>query len=238
MDIKDLKLVKGALEKGKPATMTFFDDVDWWSCDRFVEELEYIENYVQPSEIRILINSAGGNVVEGMKVFAKILDCKIPTITQVAGIAASMGSIIWAAGQKLYMADYSIVMIHNPWMGADMDDPNNQQIIEAFKKQLTTVYCKRFGFSEDKVKEIMDGKEGCDGTWLSAEMAVEQGFIPADHVIETPQTVKNRIAASIKGLTDKMAIQAIMSLANQENYQPEPKSAISDKEPKGKDISS
>ena len=236
MDIKDLKLVKGALEKGKPATMTFFDDVEWWSCDRFVEELEYIENYVQPSEIRILINSAGGNVVEGMKVFAKILDCKIPTITQVAGIAASMGSIIWAAGQKLYMADYSIVMIHNPWMGADMDDPNNQQIIEAFKKQLTTVYCKRFGFSEDKVKEIMDGKEGCDGTWLSAEMAVEQGFIPADHVIETPQTVKNRIAASIKGLTDKMAIQAIMSLANQENYQPEPKSAISDKEPKGKDI--
>ena len=236
MDIKDLKLVKGALEKGKPATMTFFDDVDWWSCDRFVEELEYIENYVQPSEIRILINSAGGNVVEGMKVFAKILDCKIPTITQVAGIAASMGSIIWAAGQKLYMADYSIVMIHNPWMGADMNDPNNQQIIEAFKKQLTTVYCKRFGFSEDKVKEIMDGKEGCDGTWLSAEMAVEQGFIPVDHVIETPQTVKNRIAASIKGLTDKMAIQAIMSLANQENYQPEPKSAISDKEPKGKDI--
>lgn len=236
MDIKDLKLVKGSLEKGKPATMTFFDDVDWWSCDRFVEELEYIENYVQPSEIRILINSAGGNVVEGMKVFAKILDCKIPTITQVAGIAASMGSIIWAAGQKLYMADYSIVMIHNPWMGADMDDPNNQQIIEAFKKQLTTVYCKRFGFSEDKVKEIMDGNEGCDGTWLSAEMAVEQGFIPADHVIETPQTVKNRIAASIKGLTDKMAIQAIMSLANQENYQHEPKSAISDKEPKGKDI--
>ena len=72
MDIKDLKLVKGALEKGKPATMTFFDDVEWWSCDRFVEELEYIENYVQPSEIRILINSAGGNVVEGMKVVKAI----------------------------------------------------------------------------------------------------------------------------------------------------------------------
>ncbi len=235
MEVKDLKLVRGSLEKGKPATMLFFDDVEWWSCDRFVEELQYIEDYIQPSEIRILINSAGGNVVEGMKVFAKILECKIPTVTQVAGIAASMGSVIWAAGKKLYMSDYSLIMIHNPWMGADMEDPNNKQIIEAFKKQLVTVYCKRFGFSEDKVKEIMDGQPGCDGTFLTAEMAVEQGFIPATHVIETPATVKDRIAASIKGSTDALAIQAVMSLANSENYQTEPQSAISEKGPNGAD---
>jgi len=233
MEMKDLKLVRGALEQGKPAEILFFDDVEWWSCDRFVEEFQYIEDRVQPSEIRILINSAGGNIVEGMKVFTKILNSKIPTITQVAGIAASMGSVIWAAGQKLYMADYSLIMIHNPWMGADMSDPNNQQIIEAFRKQLTIVYCKRFGLSEDKVKEIMDGKEGCDGTFLTAEMAVEQGFIPASHIIETPQTIKDKIAASIKDMTDATLIQAMMSSVVGQNYQQEPNAAISEKEPKG-----
>ncbi len=236
MDIKDLRLVRGSLEKGKPAEILFFDDVEWWSCDRFVEEFQYIEDWIEPSEIRIMINSAGGNVVEGMKVFSKILNSKIPTRTQVAGIAASMGSVIWAAGQKLYMSDYSLIMIHNPWMGADMEDPNNKQIIDAFKKQLMTVYCKRFGFSEDKVREIMDGKEGCDGTFITAEMAVEQGFIPADHVIETPQTIKNKVAAAIKGNNDPASIQSIMGLVSEQNYRQEPKAAISDKEPVGNEF--
>ncbi len=235
MDKKDLKLTRGQLQKGKPAEILFFDDVEYWSCDRFVEEFQYIENWVEPSEIRILINSSGGSVVEGMKVFSKILNSKIPTITQVAGIAASMGSVIWAAGQKLYMADYSLLMIHNPWMGADMSDPNNQQIIEAFKKQITTVYCKRFGFSEEKVKAIMDGKEGCDGTFLTASEAVEQGFIPESHVIETSQSIKDKIAASIKGIKEVGNIQAIMTLASLQNYQEEVSSAISRKEPEGKD---
>lgn len=233
MEKKDLKLVRGVLEQGKPAEILFFDDVEWWSCDRFVEEMQYIEDWIKPCCINILINSAGGNVIEGMKVFTKILNCKIPTTTTIAGIAASMGSIIWAAGQKLYMNDYSLLIIHNPWMDVDMSDPNNQQIIEAFKKQLTTVYSKRFGFSEEKVTEIMDGKEGCDGTFLTADQAVEQGFIPADHVIQTPETIRNKIAAAIKGKTDKDSIVAIMGLVENQNYLEKSDAAISDKEPKG-----
>lgn len=235
MTKEELKFVRGSLKQGEPAEILFFDDVEWWSCDRFLEELQYIIDCINPSEINILINSAGGNVVEGMKVFTKILNCPIPTRTTIAGIAASMGSVIWAAGQKLYMSDFSLLMIHNPWMGADMDDPNNRQIIEAFKKQITTVYCKRFGFSEDKVKEIMDGQPGCDGTFLTAQDAVDQGFIPANHVIETPQTIKDKVAAAVKGNTNSASVQAIMSLVLGQNYQQQPQSAISDKEPKGND---
>lgn len=232
MDKKDLKLVRGILRQGEPAEMLFFDDVEYWSCDRFVEEMQYIEDYIKPSEFHIFINSAGGDVVEGMKVFSKILNSKYPTKTYIAGIAASMGSVIWAAGQHLYMNDYSLLMIHNPWMGASMDDPNNQQIIEAFKKQLVTVYCKRFGFSEDKVREIMDGKPGCDGTFLTAQDAVDQGFIPADHVIETQQTMRDRVAAAIRGISDSTAVQAVMSLVAGQNYQGGPDAAISVKEEK------
>lgn len=235
MEIKDLKLTRGALEKGKPAEILFFDDVEFWSCDRFVEEMQYIEDWVQPSEIKIYINSTGGSVVEGMKVFSKIMNCKYPTSTYIAGIAASMGSIIWAAGQKLYMNDYSLLMIHNPWMQMDEGDPNDQQIIDAFKKQIMTVYCKRFGMSEDKVREIMDGKPGCDGTFLTASDAVEQGFIPATHVIETSQVIRDRIAAAVKGNSDSDSVKAIMSLAVKENYQNPEKQAISQKEPKIED---
>lgn len=232
MEIKNLKLVRGSLKQGEPAEILFFDDVECWSCDLFIDELQYLEKYIKPSEINILINSAGGNVVEGMKVFTKILNCPIPTKTTIAGIAASMGSVIWAAGQKLYMSDFSLLMIHNPWMGADMEDPNNKQIIEAFKKQLVTVYCKRFGFSEDKVKEIMNGQPGCDGTFLTATEAVEQGFISADHIIETPATIRNKVAAALKGNTDKESIKAIMGLVVGQNYQQEAQAAISEKEPK------
>lgn len=210
---KDFKFIKGAYCAGSPADICYYTDVDYWSVQDFLWEFDYLVNYINPSKIRIHINSVGGSVIEGMSVFAKIMDCKIPTECINDALAASMGSIIWAAGDELYMKDYALLMIHNPFCDADGEKQYNQAT-EAFTQQLKTIYVKRFGLSEEEVENIMNGKEGDDGTFLTAAQAVEKGFVQADHVIETPKAIKDQIQAALKDTKDVGQIKAIYGLAS------------------------
>lgn len=208
---KEFKFIKGKCAPGMPADICFYTDVDYWSVDNFLWEFDYLINYISPSKIRIHINSVGGSVIDGMSVFSKIMDCSIPTACINDALAASMGSIIWAAGDELYMKDYALLMIHNPFCDVEGDKQYNQTT-EAFKQQLKTIYMKRFGLSEDEVESIMNGKEGEDGTFLTATQAIEKGFIKEDHIIETPKAVKDQIQAALKNTKDIMQIKAVYGL--------------------------
>lgn len=208
---KNFKFIQGAYCSGAPADICYYTDVDYWSVKDFLWEFDYLVNYVNPSKIRIHINSVGGSVIEGMSVFAKIMDCKIPTECINDALAASMGSIIWAAGDDLYMKDYALLMIHNPFCDCDGEKQYNQAT-EAFSQQLKTIYVKRFGLSEAEVEDIMNGKEGDDGTFLTANQAIEKGFVQADHIIETPKAVKDRLQAALKNSKDIVQIKAIYGL--------------------------
>lgn len=212
MDKKDLKLVVGELRTGMPACLRFTGEVDEWSTANFNSEFLYVQEYVKPSKIIICINSEGGSVIYGMGTFSIIQDCPIDTETIVDGIAASMGSVIWAAGKKGYMRDYSILMIHNPFCeDAEEDDPDTIECTNAFKKQISKIYQQRFGLSEEDVANIMEGKEGVDGTYFDAEKAVEAGIIPASHVLQTQPQIKDKIKAELSGVKDAAKIRSIMS---------------------------
>lgn len=216
---KEFKFIKGKCCAGSPADICFYTDADYWSVDSFLWEFDYLVNYVNPSEIRIHINSAGGSCVEGMSVFSKIMDCKIPTKCINDALAASMGSIIWAAGDELYMKDYALLMIHNPFCDNN-GEKEYTQVTDAFTHQLKTIYIKRFGLSEEEVQDIMDGKEGNDGTFLNAAQAVEKGFVKAENVIETPKAIRDQIQAALKDVKDVSKIKAVLGLATPQ-FQPE-----------------
>ena len=183
-----LQYVVGTVNKNEPAVIRFYDSVDRYSTERFNEEFLWLQDCIKPSKITVLINSEGGSVIHGMSTYSIIQSCPIPVDCVIEGIAASMGSVIWAAGKNLYMHDYSILMIHNPFVYFDQGDEDTKAMLEAFREQIATVYQNRFCLSEDKVKEIMDGKEGVDGTYLNATKAVEAGIIPATNIISTAKS--------------------------------------------------
>ena len=208
---QELKYVLGKVAAGLPADICFYDDVDDWSVDRFLWEFDWIvENC--PSKIRIHINSCGGSCVDGISVFTKIIDCQVPTECINDGLAASMGSVIWAAGNEVFMKDYALLMIHNPFIDGEVGS-NKDQIVEAFTKQIKTIYKKRFGFDDEKIDAIMRGDDGNDGTFFTAAEAVENGFLSADHVIETPSAERGQVEAALNGIKDVSKIKAVMDLA-------------------------
>lgn len=208
------KYIRAGYQDGTPAHINFYDDVDSWSVNDFLYEFHYLEKYVSPSKIVIHINSAGGCVVDGISVFSAIQNSEIPTETINDGLAASMGSIIWAAGKTMYMKDYALLMIHNPFM--ESGDKSKEDVVEAFKKQLSIIYSKRFGMSDEQVKAIMNGEEGKDGTWFTAEKAVAAGFLDSTHIIDTPEAVKNQIAAKVSGERDLKSLVNIMASVKDE----------------------
>lgn len=211
MDAANLKYVVGKAVTDEPAVIRFFGPVDPYSTENFNQEFLWLQDVVKPSKIVVLINSEGGSVVYGMSTYSIIQSCPIDVDCVIEGLAASMGSVIWAAGKRLYMHDYSILMIHNPFTPGDDCDENAQAMTNAFRSQLETIYRKRFGMSKDDVQKIMDGDGNVDGTYLSAREAVARGILPPSNVIHTPKVVRDEIEAKINGVSDATSLRDIMA---------------------------
>jgi len=223
MNTEKFKYVVGEASTGKPAYMRFYGRIDEYSARNFNDEFLWLQDYVKPSKIVISINSEGGSVLHGMGTYSIIQNSSIETETIIEGLAASMGSVLWAAGTRSYMRDYSILMIHNPFLATkkdsdaeSKDDADNNQMIEAFRKQIETIYTKRFGLTKEKVREIMEGQEGCDGTYFDAKQAVKAGIIPAENIIKTSKQVCTKVKNQIEGLIEATKIQEFMASINAE----------------------
>lgn len=217
MDVNNLKYVVGKAEQGQPAIIRFFSPVDSCSVQCFNDEFLWLQDYVKPSKIVVMINSEGGSVLYGMSAFSVISSCPIEVDCVVEGIAASMASIIWAAGDNLYMHDYSLLMIHNPFNSeCASEDATVDATVEAFRSQLSTIYTKRFGLPKNKVEAIMDGEGDADCTFLTAKEAVKAGFLPAENVIKTSKKVRDKVKNQMEGIEDAVSMRDIMSAVSSE----------------------
>lgn len=224
MKTDKFKYVVGEVKTNEPAYMRMYGRIDEYSARNFNDEFLWLQDYVKPSKIIISINSEGGSVLHGMGTYSIIQNSPIETETIIEGLAASMGSVLWAAGTRSYMRDYSVLMIHNPFLSKTTDNDNQSesedagtaQMLAAFRKQIETVYTKRFGLTKDKVREIMDGKDGCDGTYFDAKQAVAAGILPAENIIKTSKQVRTKVKNQIEGLVEAGAIQEVMASINTE----------------------
>lgn len=210
MDINNLQYVVGEARENEVATIRFFGRITEESTSRFNEEFDFLENIVRPSCIRILINSEGGSVLYGMSTYSTIRNSKVDTECIIEGMAASMGSIIWAAGNRSLMRDYAILMIHNPMLPESEDEQPSDMVL-AFTRQIQTIYRKRFGLKAEHIRLIMNGEAGKDGTFFDAAGAVKAGIIPAENVLQTTKQLCDKVRNEINTNADIPHIEALMN---------------------------
>ena len=218
MNTEKFQNIIGEAKNGEVATIRFFGRVSEESTCQFNAEFDYLENVVRPKCIRVLINSEGGSVLHGMSTYSTIRNSKIETECIIEGLAASMGSIIWAAADRSLMRDYAILMIHNPFQPTADDKCNTENqcdepsdLVKAFTKQIETIYRKRFGLKAEHVRTIMNGEADKDGTFFDAASAVKAGIIPAENVIPTSKQLCDKVKAGISGVEDISQIQNLMA---------------------------
>ncbi len=94
----------------------FVDEVNSASCSELIQQVRYLDSESR-DEIKLFINSPGGTVDSGLAAYDMLRLLKSPLTTICMGTAASMGSILFLAGEKRMMLPHSRVMIHDPSFG-------------------------------------------------------------------------------------------------------------------------
>ena len=85
-----------------------------------IAQLLFLESEDPNKDIHLYINSPGGSVSAGLAIYDTMQYIKPDVSTICMGMAASMASVLLAAGTpgKRYALPYSRVMIHQPLGGA------------------------------------------------------------------------------------------------------------------------
>ena len=130
----------------------------------FQEELLRIDA-MGKKRIQIWINSPGGKVMDGYNIVNAILKSETRVDTYCVGIAASIAAVIFQQGRKRIMADYGLLMYHNPYGGNGGDE------LEAMRNSIVTMIATRTGKPAQDVKRIMDKT-----SWIEAPEAYDNGF--------------------------------------------------------------
>lgn len=131
--------------------------------------------------VSVYINSPGGSVTSGLAIYDTMQFIKCDVATYCVGQAASMGSLLLAAGTKgkRYALANSRIMIHQPWggvQGAASDISIQAQEILRLRDALEHILSRHTGQPLEKIKKDSDRDY-----FMSALEAKQYGLI--DEVI-------------------------------------------------------
>ena len=95
------------------------DEITDATASVVVAQLLFLESEDPDKEICLYINSPGGSISDGMAIVDTINYIKCPVSTICVGMAASMGAVLLACGEKgkRYATPNAEVMIHQPLIG-------------------------------------------------------------------------------------------------------------------------
>ena len=164
-----------------------------------IAQMLFLEAENPEKDIYLYINSPGGSVYAGLAIYDTMQYMKAPVATMCMGMAASMGSLLLAAGTagKRSALPNSRIMIHQPSGGsqgpaADIEI-QAREIIYA-RERLNGILAKHTGQTVERVAEDVDRDR-----FMSPEEAQTYGLI--DHVVtnkdDVPEgtTVAKKVAA-------------------------------------------
>ena len=157
--------------------------VDAESCTGIIRGLIYLQRQDAKAPITLYVNSPGGEVQSGLALYDTMQAVSCPVHTVCLGMAASMGALIFIAGDERQILPHGRVMIHDPLIGggiggsvlsvkARADDLMRIRDITA------EVISRHSGMPLERVFEL-----AASDTYFEAQAAVDAGL--ADRIITT-----------------------------------------------------
>lgn len=148
-----------------------------------VAQLLHLEAENPSKEISMYINSPGGVVTSGLSIYDTIQYIRPAVSTLCVGQAASMGSLLLAAGEKgmRYSLPNSRIMVHQPsggYQGQATDIMIHAQETQKLKDRLNEIYVKHTG---QKLKTVIEALER--DNFMSPQEASDWGLI--DEIVES-----------------------------------------------------
>jgi ATP-dependent Clp protease, protease subunit len=156
-------------------------------------QLLFLESENPKKEIALYINSPGGIVTSGMAIYDTMQFIRPPVSTLCVGQAASMGSLLLAAGAKgsRFATPNARIMVHQPsggFQGQASDIERHARDILKMKRRLNEIYEKHTGRTYEEVERALDRDN-----FMTSEEAKDWGLI--DQVITSRLDAEGEIEA-------------------------------------------
>jgi ATP-dependent Clp protease protease subunit len=146
-----------------------------------VAQMLFLANEDSKQDIHLYINSPGGSVSAGLGMLdmMKFIQCDV--CTYIIGQAASMGSVIAAAGTKgkRFTLPNARNLMHQPLLGGVMEGQASDIEIEAremlrIRERLYQIYADATGQPFDRIAKDCDRNK-----WLDEKEMLEYGLVDA-----------------------------------------------------------
>jgi ATP-dependent Clp protease protease subunit len=151
-----------------------------------IAQLLYLEHEDPEKDINLYIHSPGGIIAAGLAIYDTIQLVRPEVSTICVGLAASMATVILAAGTKgkRYALPHSTIHMHQAAGGAQgqaADIEIAAREIMRLQDLIRSILVKHTGQTLDKIVHDTDRD-----FYLNADQAVEYGIV--DQILSGPQT--------------------------------------------------
>ena len=164
------------------------EDINPTSAGLVVAQLLFLESEDPDKDIHLYINSPGGSITDGMAIVDTMNYIKCPVSTICVGLAASMGSVLLAAGEKgkRFATPNSEILIHQPLIGGGGLSGQTTEIkihadhMVKTREKLNKILSEKTGQPIDVINRDTERDH-----YMTAQEALEYGLI--DGIMEKRQ---------------------------------------------------
>lgn len=155
------------------------EDVNHVTASSIVAQLLFLESEDPDKEISFYINSPGGSITDGMAIVDTMRYIKCPISTICVGMAASMGAVLLACGDKgkRFATPNSEIMIHQPLISGGLSGQATEIKIHAdhilrTRSRLNTLLSEQTGQDLATIE-----KDTERDNYMLAEEALKYGLV-------------------------------------------------------------
>ena len=160
------------------------EDVNPTTASLVIAQMLFLESEDPDKEISFYINSPGGSITDGMAIVDTMNYIKCPVSTICIGLAASMGSVLLASGEKgkRFATPNSEILIHQPLISGGLSGQTTEIKIHAdhmvkTREKLNKLLSERTGQSLEQIEKDTERDH-----YMTAEEALKYGLI--DEIID------------------------------------------------------
>lgn len=180
---------------------------------------QYVRDEIQKAqsegakEIRLIINSKGGDVYEGFAIYNDLKDCGLKITAYIHGFCGSISTLIASSAEYVEMSETAQYMIHNSSGGARGNASDLESTAKALRQIddiLAINYSKKTGKSTEEIKKLMT-----ENTYMTPTIAKDLGFVDAVRMpisaygkfnidLKMDTNFKNKLASAFKAMEEAL----------------------------------
>lgn len=156
-------------------------EIDADKANSLCLQLRYLKTIDPGAPITMVINSPGGSVLDGLAIYDVMRAIRCPIRTICLGNAASMGAVLFIAGDQRDMLPHSKILIHDPLIprtgGSALELKSVSDDLMRTRQIMAEIIADRSGKT---VEEVLEATR--KDAYMEAEQAVAWGL--ADRIID------------------------------------------------------